>query len=186
MNQTAIQQALFFVSKTRLLKYDSHLVTSESSLSTNKLSCLKLLRYRSSPSSLTLSQIRTFGHFRARKAVLVSVHVRRTDYRDYLDETYGGKLVSRSYFLSAMDIYKSKYNSSDTQVSFLQYLVQDVAANCMREIPCCFVLDGFDLKYCSKEKNIGGAGIQTRGCWVRSANATSVLCPPPSSTKFGL
>ena len=38
MNQTAIQQALLFVSKTRLLKYDSNLLRAESSLTTNKLS----------------------------------------------------------------------------------------------------------------------------------------------------
>ena len=30
-----------------------------------------------------------------------------------------------------------------------------------------------------KIKNIGGAGIRTRGCWVGSKNATSVLCSPP-------
>ena len=29
-------------------------------------------------------------------------------------------------------------------------------------------------------KTFGNAENQTRGCWVRSANATSVLCSPPS------
>ena len=32
-----------------------------------------------------------------------------------------------------------------------------------------------------KRKNIGGDEIQTRGCWMRSKNATSVLSSPPSA-----
>ena len=37
------------------------------------------------------------------------------------------------------------------------------------------------------QKTSGNAGNQTRGCWVRRANATSVLCspPPPSYRLFG-
>ena len=32
----------------------------------------------------------------------------------------------------------------------------------------------------SVKRNVG-AGIRTRGCWVRSADTTSVLCRPPNS-----
>ena len=58
----------------------------------------------------------------------------------------------------------------------------DVTANCIYEIRC-LALDGFDLntvhQLSNKEKkNLGGARIQTWGCWVGSKNASSVLCSP--------
>ena len=54
----------------------------------------------------------------------------------------------------------------------------DVTANCQCEIHC-LVLDGFNLntvhKLSSNEKKLGRAWIQTRGCWVGSKNASTVL-----------
>ena len=52
----------------------------------------------------------------------------------------------------------------------------------------CLALDGFDLntvhKLSSKEKNLSGVGIRTRGCWVVGRkNASSVLRSPPPPTK---
>ena len=37
-----------------------------------------------------------------------------------------------------------------------------------------------------QERILGNAENRTRGCWVRSANATSVLCRPPSRQQISL
>ena len=70
---------------------------------------------------------------------------------------------------------------------YLQYLALDVVSNCICEIHC-WALHGFTQNtvhlLSSKEKNLGGAGIRTWGCWVGSRNASSVLhssAPNPQS-----
>ena len=65
---------------------------------------------------------------------------------------------------------------------FLWYLALDVTANWICETHC-LALDGFNLntvhKLSNKEKYIGSARIQTRGYWMGSKNAATVLYSPP-------
>ena len=61
---------------------------------------------------------------------------------------------------------------------YLQYLALDVVSNCICEIHC-WALHGFTQN--TEEKNLGGAGIRTWGCWVGSRHASSVLCNPQSN-----
>ena len=81
-------------------------------------------------------------------------------------------------------IFRSRvmhYRQNQLHTSFLLYLALDVTPNCICEIHC-IALDGFDLnsvhQLSIKEKNLGWAGIWTRGCWVGSKNATSKLERP--------
>ncbi|XP_048523989.1 galactoside alpha-(1,2)-fucosyltransferase 2 isoform X3 [Dendroctonus ponderosae] len=41
----------------------------------------------------------------------VGVHVRRTDYQGYLDRKYGEKLVTKAFFINAMNYFNSKYSN---------------------------------------------------------------------------
>ena len=67
---------------------------------------------------------------------------------------------------------------------FLDYLAEAVIANCIGEIPCLSTRwvrslnTAHKLSNIEKKKNLSRAGIQTLGCRVRSANATSVLWRP--------
>jgi hypothetical protein len=49
--------------------------------------------------------------------VLVSVHVRRTDYSEWLAAKVDGHVVSMSFFIQAMDILRQKYTNNQTKVS---------------------------------------------------------------------
>ena len=68
--------------------------------------------------------------------------------------------------------------------TFSSCLAQAFTANCICEIPCLsprWVRSLITIHKLSnnENKNLDKARIQTRGWWVRSANATSVICLPP-------
>jgi hypothetical protein len=45
--------------------------------------------------------------------VLVSVHVRRTDYHLWMAGNVAGKVVSGTYFHTAMNVFRQRYNSNE-------------------------------------------------------------------------
>lgn len=49
----------------------------------------------------------------------VSVHARRTDYKEWMKWRLDGSLASKSYFLKAMDIMRARHNSNRTKLLFL-------------------------------------------------------------------
>jgi hypothetical protein len=44
--------------------------------------------------------------------ILVSVHVRRTDYLQWLADNVSGHMVSVHFFMAAMHMFRQKYNSN--------------------------------------------------------------------------
>ena len=66
----------------------------------------------------------------------------------------------------------------------MQYLAQAFAANCICEIHCLkHYMGSISILFTNLaviRKNHGKGGIQTRGIWVKSANATSVALLPPT------
>jgi hypothetical protein len=44
--------------------------------------------------------------------ILVSVHVRRTDYLQWLADNVSGHMVSIHFFMAAMHMFRQKYNSN--------------------------------------------------------------------------
>jgi len=56
---------------------------------------------------------------RIENVVFVSVHVRRTDYADWMKKIVQGALTSSKYFLTAMDMMRKKYNANSTNILFL-------------------------------------------------------------------
>ena len=54
-----------------------------------------------------------------KEIIFVSVHVRRTDYVEWLSYFVGGQLVSSRYFTEAMNIFRRKYNTNTTEVLFV-------------------------------------------------------------------
>jgi hypothetical protein len=55
-----------------------------------------------------------------KKVVLVSLHVRRTDYLYWLAENVKGQIVSTNFFKTAMDTFRQNYSTSDTKVNNLK------------------------------------------------------------------
>ena len=60
---------------------------------------------------------------------------------------------------------------------FLEYSALDITANCIYKIHY-LALDGFYFNTAHKLNSKEKAGIRTRGCWVGSKNASSVLRGP--------
>ena len=72
---------------------------------------------------------------------------------------------------------------------YLQNSAQAFTADCICEIPCISTGWVWSLNTVHElsnveKKNLGRDGIRTWGCWVRSANTTSVLCRSPLSIEL--
>ncbi len=57
-----------------------------------------------------------------RVPIFISIHVRRTDYEWFLAASSGGQLVSKSYFIEAMNLFRLRYNTQKSRVSLISIL----------------------------------------------------------------
>jgi len=52
--------------------------------------------------------------------IFVGVHVRRSDFKDWMkNQGHGGFVASQKFYLSAMDHYRNKYNDNNSTVVFI-------------------------------------------------------------------
>ena len=49
--------------------------------------------------------------------IAVGVHVRRTDFKQWLKSTLGGSQVKKEFFLKGMEILRSRFNSCSSKLS---------------------------------------------------------------------
>ena len=55
-----------------------------------------------------------------RTTIFVSIHARRTDFKDWMTKLgHGGFVASQKFYLIAMKIYRNKYNSPSSKIVFI-------------------------------------------------------------------